>query len=85
MELQLEQQLEARPKSKLHTLKLTLFSSFKNLMKEVLLVSQLLEGGVQHRKDEAMIEDTKDEAIEEDTKDKPTKEDSKDEAMEENT
>jgi len=85
LEQQLEQQLEATLKCKLHTLKPTLFSSFKNLMKEVPLASQLLDGGVQHRKDEATEEHTKDEATEEDTKDKAMEEGSKDEAMAEDT
>ena len=56
----MEQQLEVTPNSKLHMLKPTLFSSFKNLMKEVPLVSQLLDGGVQQRKDKASEADTKD-------------------------
>ena len=85
MELQPEQQLEATPNSKLHMPKPTLFSSFKNLMKEVPLVSQLLDGGVQQRKDEAMIEVTKDEAMIEDTKDEASEADTKDEATKEDT
>jgi len=85
MELQPEQQPETTLKSKLHMPKPTLFSLFKNLMKEVPLVSQLLDGGVQHRKDEAMEEHTKDEAMEEDTNGKAMEEDTKDEAMKEDT
>jgi len=85
MELQPEEQLEATPNNNLHMLKPTLFSLFKNLMKEVPLVSQLNDGGVHHRKDEAMEVDTKNEAMEEDAKDKVMEEDAKDKAMEEDT
>ena len=54
-------------------------------MKEVPLVSQLLDCGVQHRKDEVMEEHTKEEAMIEDTNDEATEKDTNDEAMEEDT